>query len=224
MPRHSFGRSPALANDLDNNQYRGEKMKLKLLTIFLVSLVIVSCQSTLTKPAANQTLSVIADNTARMVFIRPSMYGGAIQSSVFDITGGRVEFIGIVSAKTRVIYNSKPGKRMFMVLGESADFMAANMTAGKTYYSLVASRPGVWKARFSLLPVRKDVSNKHNFAAAHVKKGLKQPIIENTEKSQAWFQANKVSITQKYSQYWPKWLAKSQSDKAKRTVFASDGR
>ena len=89
-----------------------------------------------------------------VVFMRPSTLGFAVQSSVFDTTrGGEPELVGLVAAKKKVAYESDPGKREFMVIGESADFMEAKLLANKTYFVNVSPRMGVWKARFSLNPL-----------------------------------------------------------------------
>ena len=90
-----------------------------------------------------------------VIFMRPSGFGFAIQSSVFDITDGEPEFLGIVSAKTKIAHNADPGEHRYMVIGENAGFLEADLLADRTYYSLVTPRMGVWKARFSLKPVRK---------------------------------------------------------------------
>ena len=66
------------------------------------------------------------DNTATLVLMRPSIFGGAIQSSVYDITTGQSEFVGIVSAGKKLAYEAPAGKRRLMVVGESADFMNAD--------------------------------------------------------------------------------------------------
>ncbi len=197
-------------------------MKIKLLSLIIVCLAVVSCQSTMMKTTANQTLSVPSQETSRLIFLRTSFVGSAIQSSVFDITGGQIKFIGIVSAKTRVVYDGPAGKRMFMVIAENADFMAADMQGGKTYYTIVIPRFGVMKARFSLLPVRK-TSGKHNLNSPTIKSGMKHPIVENKPESLQWYEKNKAGISAKYKRYWKKWVAKPGADKAQRTLFASDG-
>src|SRR5687767_12203944 len=77
---------------------------------------------------------------ALVVFMRPSGLGFAIQSTVYEVSGDELRIIGIVSAKTKVAYQAEPGKRLFMTVGESADFMSAELQAGRTYYAAVAPR------------------------------------------------------------------------------------
>lgn len=145
-------------------------------------------------------------NTATMVFFRSSFFGGAIQSSVFNVTKGDADFIGIVSAGKKVAYAAPPGKQRYMVIGESADFMDANTIAGKTYYVRVRPRVGVWKARFSMRPI--PVSDA----------GLKEEVggcqwVENTPASHGWAKENMASITEKQKKYIERWL-KSDNNEA----------
>lgn len=78
-----------------------------------------------------------------IVFMRPSSIGYAIQSSVFEVKGDDVHLAGIVAAKKKVAYQVEPGKHLFMVVGESADFMSAELEKDKTYYALVTPRVGM---------------------------------------------------------------------------------
>lgn len=138
-------------------------------------------------------------------FLRPSKVGFAIQSSVFDVTEVESELVGIVSSQTIVPYRTKPGKKLFMVIGENADFMNAELEAGQCYYALVTPRMGVWKARFSLKPVHKDVLGKDDFeqwlsACSYAR---------NTDASHAWAKQNKASVDKKKAKYMVKWKARS---------------
>lgn len=90
---------------------------------------------------------------AQVVFLRPSGMGWLDDASIHDITEHNIEFIGLVTAKTRIAHNMEPGTHRFMVVGENADFMEAELEGGKIYYVVVTIRPGYWAPRFSLLPV-----------------------------------------------------------------------
>jgi hypothetical protein len=80
---------------------------------------------------------------ALLVFMRPSGVGSGIQSTVYEVSGDEVRIIGIVSAKTKIAYQAEPGKQLFMTVGESADFMSAELQPGRTYYASVAPRMGL---------------------------------------------------------------------------------
>jgi hypothetical protein len=154
---------------------------------------------------------------ALVVFMRPSTMGNAIQSSVFDITDGQSKLVGIVSAKKKVVCKSDPGERLFMVVGESADFMKADLQAGKTYYSLVEPRIGVWKARFSLEPVHKADLNSDKFDD-WVKSCQ---YYENTDASLKWAEQNVDSLNSKKEKYLEKWNSRPEAERP--ALFSEDG-
>lgn len=156
-----------------------------------------------------------AAGKALVVFMRPSGMGWAVQSTVFDVSGGAPQMVGVVSAKTKLAYDVAPGEHHFMVVGEAADFMRADLAAGKTYYALVTPRMGVWKARFSLQPVAK-----MELAGAQFRGWYDDcRWVENTPASGQWFADNRDGILEKQSKYWAEWQAKPN----KPILFATDG-
>src|SRR5262249_21101466 len=105
-----------------------------------------------------------APGKALVIFMRPSGTGFGVQSSVFAIKDQKPELVGIVAAKAKVAWQAEPGQHLLMVVGESGDFMGAELAPGKTYYALVTPRMGVWKARFSLRPVVAQELGSHDLA------------------------------------------------------------
>ncbi|MFN0010136.1 MAG: hypothetical protein ACKVS8_00680 [Phycisphaerales bacterium] len=193
---------------------------LLLPLVSLLVLALSGCKSGLMAVAPdNHRLTATADS-AVVVFMRPSVFGGAIQSSVFDVTSTQNEFVGIISSGTSVAYRCKPGERTFMVVSEAGDFLKASVDAGKTYYALVTPRIGFWKARFSLKPLRTADLAGSDFLSWE--KSLK--FYENTDASRQWAIANAADIQRKRDEYLPKWNAKPPDDKAAATLLASDGR
>jgi hypothetical protein len=170
----------------------------------------------------SHAINVPAAGEAVVIFMRPSRVGGAIQSSVFDVTqpsNRSDKLVGIVSAGTKVAYATVPGEHLFMVIGENADFMAARLAAGKTYYVLVTPRMGWWKSRFSLVPIHKTELNGGDFTEWRDDTTL----VENTEESAQWAQANWASIQDKKVDYLRKWNGKPQSERDEQTLYAEDG-
>jgi hypothetical protein len=162
---------------------------------------------------------------ALIVFLRPSVYGGGVQASVYDITGGSENFIGIMSGKTKAAYLAEPGEKLFMVIGENADFMKAILEPGKTYYALVSPRVGFWKARFSLLPIHRDATSKYRTESDEFKEWISTTLyVENTEASHAWYRLNKASVQIKKGEYMQKWDRMLPQDKAVLTLRANDGK
>jgi len=182
-----------------------------LLFTGIFMLLISGCASQHMRPAGPDAAASYApgQDQATVIFMRPSSVGGAIQSSVFDVTGSENNLIGIVSYKTKVAYKVAPGEHLFMVIGESADFMKAVLDAGKIYYALVTPRIGVWKARFSLKPVHKDELNSEKFNDWN----SSCEFVENTDASFQWAKEEMEGIQEKRTSYFEKWMKKPEADR-----------
>ena len=188
------------------------KNLLRLASILILAILALGCA------AGSANMRVVPESEAAyaptsdralVIFMRPSRFGGAIQSAIFDTTTQENKLVGIVSAKTKVAYSVAPGEHMFMVVGENADFMGANLVAGKTYYAVVRARMGVWKARFSLYPVHKSElgsSEFENWVSSC-------SYVENTDDSCTWARNNAADIQAKREAYIVKWEEKPDSDK-----------
>jgi hypothetical protein len=124
--------------------------------------------------------------------------------------------VGIVPTKKKLAYSVAPGKTRFMVVSEAADFMDAELVAGKTYYVVVAPRMGVWTARFSLRPVGAE-----RLGTQEVADWLKECApIENTDDSRAWAKEHWADIQEKKLKYLREWEAKAD----KPILSPADGR
>lgn len=187
---------------------------LALLSILLVS-ACAGSSAYMRDVAPARANYITQSDKALIVFMRPSGLGFAVQSSVFEINDGDPEFVGIVSAKTKIAYYVEPGEKRFMVIGESADFMDATLEPGKAYYALVTPRFGVWKARFSLRPVRTADLQTAEFAGWY----KDTRWVENSEGSSNWANSNIASIRKKMADNLPKWLGKAD----KPILAANDG-
>lgn len=153
-----------------------------------------------------------------VVFMRPSSVGFAIQSIVFEIKGDNPALAGIVAAKKKVSYQLEPGKHLFMVIGESAGFMLAELEANKTYYALVTPRMGMWKARFSLKPIHADELSSSRFS--EWLEGCEW--VEKSPASDNWASDNMASIQSKHKEYHTKWISKDLSERPK--LLPQDGK
>lgn len=133
--------------------------KAALLAVILVSMT--GCVSapphvSLVEPA--ERITQPTPGKALVYFIRSSKLGWPFPSPIFDGD----QHIGTLvlgwdtqkntQLKAYMAYEATPGKHMFSVYSENADFLPAELAAGKTYYVFVRVVPGVWKARFYLSP------------------------------------------------------------------------
>jgi hypothetical protein len=69
------------------------------------------------------------NEAAVIVFLAPR----GLPAPVFEVFDDRDEFIGFVDRNSKVARSIAPGTHLFMVVGESADFLRADVAAGKTY-------------------------------------------------------------------------------------------
>lgn len=160
-----------------------------------------------------------APGKALVVFMRPSGTAYAIQSSVFAVKDGQQpQVVGILAAKAKVAWQANPGKSLFMVVGESGDFMSADLVAGRTYYALVTPRMGVWKARFSLAPVSKAQLGTPEFAEWFDASRWTAPDASTA----AWASENAPDVQSKYTEYYAKWMTKAPADRP--ALLPEDGK
>jgi hypothetical protein len=181
------------------------------------------CQSSLMTKAGGAEPTP-APGKALVVFMRPSSLGGAIQSSVYDTGDKQDTFIGIVSSKTKIAYQAEPGDHLFMVVAENADFMVAHLDAGKTYYTLVSPRIGMWKARFSLLPIHNQASAKYSMQSGDFREWMaKTDWVTVTPAAEQWYQQHASDIRAKKIDYMRRWDTADAQQRAELTLPADDG-
>ena len=99
-------------------------------------------------PATQRIDTTPPAGKAAVVFMRPSHAG--YTASVFELKKDTNVFAGHVIAFKKLLYVTDPGTTRFIVSGQGADFMDAELEAGRTYYVLVTPGTGTG---FSLRPV-----------------------------------------------------------------------
>jgi len=103
----------------------------------------------------NQRIVPQGPNEALILFIRENEDNNATQATLYEVADDGDHFIGVSSGSTRLAWAVRPGYHLFMVIGETADFLSAQVDGGKTYYMMVAPRWGFFKSRFSFRAVRR---------------------------------------------------------------------
>jgi hypothetical protein len=183
--------------------------RLAVVVLGWVALAAVGCAGPVKNMAEVASANTVASqNESVVVFLRPSGLGAGVQSSVFEVAeGAPSRLVGIVAAKKKVVYRTTPGPHTFMVIGEGADFMAADLAPGRTYYALSTVRPGFWKARFSLKPV---TPAEHGELATWL---ADSSWVEVNADSQRWHAENTADIEKKRAAYLAKWLQKPELDR-----------
>ncbi|MEJ2466829.1 MAG: hypothetical protein P8045_14190 [Candidatus Thiodiazotropha sp.] len=199
-----------------------KKMKATLphALLLLLALAIAGCSGSVKNMRVASPDNIITTpktGKSLVIFMRPSGMAYAIQSSVFEIVNETPELVGIVAAKKQVACEVDPGEHLFMVVGESADFMSADLAADKTYYAYVTPRMGFWKARFSLSPVNNEERETATFKECH----SSCEWVELTAESENWAGSNLNDIQSKYREYHAKWMSKGETERPR--LYPQDG-
>ena len=198
---------------------------MKKISVLVVFVFLAGCggSSALMKPSANQNITPASKKKAKIEFMRNSFVAGGINAELFEIAKGKMKFIGSVPMGSKIVYETTPGKKVFMAYGMAADFMIADVRAGKTYYSIV--RPNWGTGGFAPTPVRTDGTTDFNTAIPDFKEWvsgteLLEPIPADAK---AWFKKEQKNILTVYKKYWQIFKTKNPNEKAARTLTPRDG-
>ncbi|MBB3062845.1 hypothetical protein [Microbulbifer rhizosphaerae] len=199
-------------------------LRLVKLVFAASSIWLAACAGNPMLVSTNQTVAAPNSDKAQVVFMRSSFVGSAINASLFEVKDDKNEFIGIMANGTKISHEVEPGEHTFMVVSEAADFMKAEVEAGKTYYAMVTPRMGAWKARFSFQPIKKNADSSFSTSSKDFGDWASSTkLVENSETSLLWAENNAASIESKKDAYLTKWLSKDPEEIARQTLEASDG-
>jgi hypothetical protein len=183
--------------------------------LLVLGLLLASCTAPLrgmrAVPAGQVDLRPPADQAA-IVFLRQVRV--ATSTSLFELRGQPDRFIGLLVSDTRLLYLAAPGRTRFMVIGQSASFMDAELQAGKTYYVAVV-QGDLAQEQFVFRPLRPGTMEMPD-----IRECLASCVwVENTDKSQAWARKESSSIQRKKARYLPRWESRT----TRPTLLATDG-
>jgi hypothetical protein len=156
------------------------------------------------------------------VFMRTSFVAGAIGAELFEAVDGKLNFIGALPMGKKVVYETTPGKKVFMAYGTAADFMLGDLTGGRIYYSIV--RPNWGTGGMIPTPVRADGTSEFHtktpdFAGWVTGTAMTAPGPQAKD----WFDKERPRYQEIYSRYWDTFQRKSPAEKAERTLNPGDG-
>jgi hypothetical protein len=201
----------------------GEKIMNRLKYILLsISAVFIfsACSNHMVKVPDNKIAKPTPDE-ATIVFMRSSFVLSAIGVEMFEVNDGKLTFIGNLSTDTRIAHKTKPGKKVYMAYGQAADFMIANVEAGKTYFSIV--RPNWGTGGFAPTPIRVDGTSDYNTSLPAFKKWMNLTLYEIKQpEANEWFEKNKEKYEKIYIDYWNRFQRKTPNEKAQRTLNPFD--
>ncbi len=196
--------------------------KLKIGIIFFIPLILIGCGGTMMVKAPSQQVKPASSDKATIVFMRTSFVAGAIGVELFETTNGDLKLIGGLAMGKKVAYQTTPGEKVFMAYGTAADFMKANVIAGKTYYVIV--RPNWGTGGFAPTPIRGDKSGEYNIHTSDFKDWLADTeLVEPGPEVETWLKENKQRMEEIYADYWQRFKTKTPEQIAERTLNPQDG-
>ena len=162
---------------------------------------------------ANAVTKAPQAGKALVYFVRTSKYAGILPADLYDDES----YIGSIAFGQYIAYQATPGKHLFMVTGETAEFMPAELIAGKTYYANVGAHMGMWKARFHMSPQNGDLPQGELDSALNAAQE-----VTLTEGGRKWAAENAESVHRLKAENLPKWEQSGQL--ARRTLQSGSGR
>lgn len=191
--------------------------KLYSYTLFLAIAVQLSgCGGVAMKPAGTNEVTPPSEGMAKVVFMRKSFVGSAINAEILDVTDGKLKLIGGLSSGYKIAYETTPGKKVFMAYGTAADFMLADLRAGKIYYSIV--RPNWGTGGFAPTPIRE--FDTEEFKGWFEGTELVVPALD----TDAWMKEHQEEYEALYKDYWARFQNKTEVEKQQRTLLPAYGR
>ena len=171
-----------------------------------------------------QELPTPSREESQVVFMHPEIPSGLSSASLYEVIQGEINFIGILFNDTKLSYTTTPGKHVFMVVSEVAEFMEANLDPGKSYFSIVFPWEGTLIHRFTITPVKANPPAQYHLGMRFFQRWVRvTKLVTNSEKSIAWYEDNKDRAKRAYDHYWPVWQNKTADDLAIRSLAPEDG-
>ncbi len=174
-----------------------------------------------------------AFHSSNIIFIRSSLVASAVEASVFDVSNGVPRFIASLKNNSKVSYPIMSGRHAFMVLSEnSVGFLRLDARGGRTYYSLVKPRMGVWKPSFVMEPVKMGLQIVSPKTPSQQESNALNDEVHALLLETEWVKDENVlapittveeKIQTQYDEGWNVWLEQSKKDQAKNTLDVVDG-
>jgi len=190
--------------------------------VFGLLLLLGGCASDVMVKAPVAEIKPPASGMAQIVFMRKSFVAGAIRADLFQVVNGQLKFIGVVANATKIAYQTPPGHKVFMAYGTAADFMEADVVAGKTYYVIL--RPNWGTGGFAPTPIRQK-NDEWSMQNPEFSSWLNDTdLVVPNAKAPAYFNERKADFEKIYTKYWQRFQQKTPAEKQARTLHPQDGR
>ena len=130
----------------------------------------------------------VATDTATVVFVRPSQFGGADRVTIMD---GKGRFLGDTLPGTYFAVKMPAGEHVFVSWGENTSAIKATVAAGKTYYVEAYGPGGSGTPRLALRAV---TLNSPSWGQVDGWLANGRPLAPDEAKGQAYLQAEAAGV------------------------------
>lgn len=197
------------------------KRLFKYISIVGFVLFLAGCASDMMRPSSTQEITPPSKGMAKIVFMRDSFVMSAISADILEVKNGKLHLVGVLPNGDKIVYETKPGKKTFMAYGTAADFMTADVQAGKIYYVIV--RPNWGTGGFAPTPVRADGTTEYNTSSADFKDWRSGTTVEQKPEATKWFEGKRADYQKVYKTYWARFQHKNAQEMAERHLNPQDG-
>ncbi len=184
----------------------------------LLSVAAVGCTGTSPYMTAGDRGAVTAAaETATVVFVRPSMHGGADRVTILD---GKGRFLGDTLPRTHFAVTMPAGEHTFISWGETTSAIKATLAGGKVYYVEAYGPTGAGTPRLELRAI-----TLHSPTYGKIDQWLAstQPLVPNEAAGQAYLQGEASGVASVIARA-SSVLAEYKEELAEHTLSAEDGK
>jgi hypothetical protein len=96
-----------------------------------------------------EEILTITPDEAAIVFYR--VVDDGVNAPIVEAAGEELRFVATVSGRSRALHRTKPGKHVYIVGGEGARMLDADLAPGKYHYVHVKTGMGLFKPDFTLI-------------------------------------------------------------------------
>ncbi len=169
------------------------------------------------QPAQGPVSYTAGADSVTLVLMRNTRFGGAVEFYVVDAEG---RFIGGTTKSMHGVVSLPAGEYMLYVVGENSDPVHAVFAAGRTYVMQTQVRIGVWKARVTAAPIRRNMAE---FAEiGDWIRGTRAWVPIPAEGAQ-WAQSNADNVRERIQSANEAWAEQTPEWQAQHSFAAEDG-
>jgi hypothetical protein len=146
-------------------------------------------------PAASRVLQP-PPGTSLVFIVRPEVWGGSDVAFLYDDE----YYVGTLKKGEHIAYVTKPGRHLFVVTSEAADFLEADLLPDKTYYTRLRRRWGIGHERFTFVPSVDPAAIRETKAMV-----AKSPQMRVNAKGQEWNRGKHETMMRMKAKFLVKW-------------------